>query len=92
MHPSIQAADALAWSAYAAGDVAAAVAAIEQALRTGSKDPLMAFHAGMIYARAGQHARAQEYLAASVDRPALLAPRHVAAATDALREARATAP
>jgi tetratricopeptide (TPR) repeat protein len=62
--PSIQAADALAWVQYKAGDVDAAMPAIEQALRTGTRDPLILFHAGMIYRRAGNPARAIAYLAA----------------------------
>ena len=60
--PSIQAADVLAWVQFKAGNVADAQTAIEQALRTGSRDPLILFHAGMIYRAAGDTVRAKQYL------------------------------
>jgi tetratricopeptide (TPR) repeat protein len=60
--PSVQAADVLAWVQYKAGNFADARIAIEQALRTGSHDPLILFHAGMIYRDAGDKATAKDYL------------------------------
>lgn len=66
--PSIQAADVLAWVQYKAGDIGAAVAAIEQALRTGTGEPLILFHAGVILQAAGDDARAAEYLQRVHDR------------------------
>jgi tetratricopeptide (TPR) repeat protein len=62
--PSIQAADVLAWVQYKAGETDDAKLAIEQALRTGTRDPLVLFHAGMIYRRAGNAAKAKSYLVA----------------------------
>src|SRR5205814_3229879 len=47
--PSIQAADVLAWVQYNAGNTDAARTAIEAALRIGTHDPLIAFHAASIY-------------------------------------------
>jgi tetratricopeptide (TPR) repeat protein len=60
--PSIQAADVLAWVQYKAGNIDEARTAIEQALATGSREPLIAFHAGMIYRAAGDEAMARTYL------------------------------
>lgn len=60
--PSIQAADVLAWVQYKAGNTDEARTAIEQALATGTPEPLIAFHAGMIYRAAGDQAKAQMYL------------------------------
>src|SRR5581483_4495784 len=55
--PSLQAADVLAWCELKAGDAAAAREAIERALATGTRDPLVLFHAGMIYRAAGDAVR-----------------------------------
>jgi tetratricopeptide (TPR) repeat protein len=60
--PSIQAADTLAWVEYKAGNIDAARAAIEAALRTGTLDSSINFHAGMIYRAAGNRAVAIRYL------------------------------
>ncbi len=60
--PSIQAADALAWVRYKAGDIDGARAAIGDALRTGSRDPLLLFHAGMIHKTAGETELAAMFL------------------------------
>lgn len=60
--PSIKAADLLAWALYKTGDYAAAQQAMKQALRLGTRDPLMLFHAGMIAYRLGDHSAARDYL------------------------------
>ena len=60
--PSIQAADVLAWVQYKAGNINDARAAIEQALRTGTRDPLILFHAGMIYKDVGDPVKAKDFL------------------------------
>ncbi len=60
--PSIKADDALAWALAQSGDDAAAQPLIEQALRLGTQDPLMLFHAAMIASHLGDTATARTYL------------------------------
>ena len=54
--------DALAWAFYKNHEAARAAAEIERALRMGTQDALLEFHAGMIYDAAGDHARASAHL------------------------------
>jgi tetratricopeptide (TPR) repeat protein len=89
--PSIQAADALAWAQFQAGNIDAAKAAIDAALATGSGEPLFLYHAGEIYRAAGDDGRALTYfqwLGASNPR---FSPLHAQAAVDALAALSATA-
>ena len=60
--PTVYAADALAWTLYRTGDYAAADGAMADALRLGTRDPLLFFHAGMIARARGDRARALSYL------------------------------
>lgn len=60
--PSIRAADVLSWTLYQSGRYAAAREASRQALRLGTQDALMLFHAGMIEAGLGETAAAVDYL------------------------------
>jgi tetratricopeptide (TPR) repeat protein len=60
--PTIYAADALAWTLYRTGDAAGAEASILDALRLGTREPLLFFHAGMIALARGDRARALDYL------------------------------
>jgi tetratricopeptide (TPR) repeat protein len=74
--PSIQAADALAWVEYTAGNAEAARAAVEVALGAGSREPLVLFHAGMIYRAAVDDGRALEYLRRLDDQSPRFSVRH----------------
>jgi Tfp pilus assembly protein PilF len=60
--PSIHAADVLAWALYQTGDYTEAKAASQQALRLGTRDALMLYHAGMIALKLGETAQAEAYL------------------------------
>jgi tetratricopeptide (TPR) repeat protein len=64
--PGIQAADALAWTLYAAGRYQEAGRYAHEALRLGTRSALLHFHAGMIAAAAGHEAPAREHLEAAV--------------------------
>jgi tetratricopeptide (TPR) repeat protein len=55
-------ADALAWTALKAGKIREAQAAMKAALRLGTRDPRLYYHAGMIARAAGQHDVARAYL------------------------------
>ncbi len=58
----IYGADALAWTALKAGKLDAAQAALKEALRLGTADPKLLYHAGMIARAAGDKTRARDYL------------------------------
>lgn len=60
--PSVTAADALAWTLYQHGDCREAAAVERDAMRLGTKLPLMLFHAGMVAGCAGDAAAARGYL------------------------------
>ena len=60
--PTIYAVDALAWALYQAGDFAEARIYSEQALRLGTQDALLHYHAGMIANALGDKAKGQVYL------------------------------
>ena len=59
--------DALAWINYKLGNYDKAQKNIEQALRLGTKDPLMFFHAGKIFEKTGQPDKAKEHLEFSLE-------------------------
>lgn len=58
----IYGADAIAWTALKANKLNEAQAAIEQALRLGTRDAKLFYHAGMIARAAGDRSRAHDYL------------------------------
>ncbi len=60
--PSIQAADVLAWALYKSGQYKEARAYSREALRLGTQDALMLFHAGMIYNGLGEYQKARDHL------------------------------
>jgi tetratricopeptide (TPR) repeat protein len=59
--------DALAWALYKNGKYQEASDAMEQALRPGTRDALLFFHAGMIAGRLGQKSQAKERLQAALN-------------------------
>jgi tetratricopeptide (TPR) repeat protein len=60
--PTIYAADALAWALYQQGDYEEAWRYSQEALRLGTRDALLHFHAGMIAQQRGDTAAAQTHL------------------------------
>ncbi len=54
--------DALAWALYRNNRGEEAAAAMKETLRLDTKDPLLFFHAGMIYERLGDNEKAVDYL------------------------------
>ncbi len=60
--PSLKAADVLSWTLYKSGDYKAAAEASQKALRLGTQDSLMFYHAGIIATKQGQTAEARSYL------------------------------
>ncbi|HEV2495242.1 MAG TPA: tetratricopeptide repeat protein [Terriglobia bacterium] len=74
--------DTLAWALYKNGRAVEARGAMTQALRLGTTDPQLFFHAGMIHSRLGETEKARDYL----DRALTLNPHfHVADAEIAER-------
>ncbi len=59
--------DLLAWALHKQGRHAEAAVAMRGALRTGSRDPLLLYHAGMIERALGHSERAREYLEDALD-------------------------
>lgn len=60
--PTIYAADTLAWALYQQGEYAEAWQLSQEALRLGTKDALLHFHAGMIAAKVGDKEAARTHL------------------------------
>ena len=54
--------DVVAWNLFRNGELEAARAAIDQALKLGTKDAKLFFHAGMIYFSLGEREKAKEFL------------------------------
>lgn len=63
---SIHSADALAWTLYAKGQFGEAARYAREALRLGTRDPLLHFHAGMIAFRLGNRAEAERHLSSAL--------------------------
>jgi tetratricopeptide (TPR) repeat protein len=55
--------DTLAWCLFKKGELEQAESSIKQALRLGTRDPQILYHAGMIYERLAQREKAAKYLA-----------------------------
>ena len=56
--------DTLAWALFKNGRAAEAGRAIDQALRLGTRDPILLYHAGLISQRLGDFAPARDFLPA----------------------------
>jgi tetratricopeptide (TPR) repeat protein len=86
--PNIKASDVLAWTLYKAGRYDQAELAIRQALRLGTRDPLLFFHAGMIYYKTGRKEEASDYLGQALKLNPQFSLRHAAEAKRTLEELR----
>jgi tetratricopeptide (TPR) repeat protein len=64
--PSVQSADALAWTLFQGGDPRAALDATRSAHRLGTRDALFFFHTGMIEAALGMNAPARDDLSTAL--------------------------
>src|SRR5205814_7237454 len=60
--PSVYAADTVAWAVYKAGHIDEASRYVSEARRLGTRDPRLAFHAGIIEAAAGDAEAARQDL------------------------------
>ena len=67
MRRDIFGADALAWTALKASKLRQAQAAIKQALRLGTQDAMLYYHAGMRAGAAGHNAASRAYLARAIE-------------------------
>jgi tetratricopeptide (TPR) repeat protein len=67
VRPSIVAWDVLAWTLYRSGDLDGAAAASKEALRLGTRNALMQFHAGMIAAARGDTEQAITFLESALE-------------------------
>jgi len=78
--------DVLAWTLYKAGRPAEALAPMTEALRLGTKDAKLFFHAGMIYRALGQNERARDFLTCALSTNRYFHPLHAVVAERALKE------
>ncbi|MEO6196661.1 MAG: tetratricopeptide repeat protein [Dehalococcoidia bacterium] len=67
VRPSIYAADTLAWALYNTSNYDEALEFSQEALRLGTRDPLLLFHAGMIHQSVGNSREARQYLSDALD-------------------------
>lgn len=63
--------DLLAWASFKNGEMAAARTAIKEALRLGTKDARISYHAGMIFTANGARHAAMKYLRQALANPTL---------------------
>jgi tetratricopeptide (TPR) repeat protein len=82
--PSVSSADALSWALTSAGRGAEALRWAKQALRTGWRDPLVRYHAGMAAKLAGERALARRWLAQALALNPRFSPLHAPHAQRAL--------
>jgi tetratricopeptide (TPR) repeat protein len=60
--PTIKSYNTLAWIQYKRGNYTEAAKNITSALRLGTKEPLLYYHAGLIFAKIGENEKAKKYL------------------------------
>jgi tetratricopeptide (TPR) repeat protein len=89
--PSVKAADTLAWALLKAGQVAEARRYADEALRLGTHDPLMLYHAGSIAQAQGDRAAARDWLNRSLERNPNFSPLYAPQARQALASLSAAA-
>ncbi len=82
--PSVKAADTLAWALFKAGQTADARRYTDEALRLGTHDPLMLYHAGTIALAQGDNAAARDWLSRSLERNQSFSPLYAPLARQAL--------
>ena len=82
--PSVASADALSWALTSAGRGEEAVRWAKQALRTGWRDPLVRYHAGMAAKLAGERALARRWLTQALALNPQFSPLHAPRAQRAL--------
>jgi tetratricopeptide (TPR) repeat protein len=90
VRPSIVAWDVLAWTLYRSGDFDDAAEASKEALRHGTQNALMRFHAGMIAAARGETAQATAFLESALELNPHFSVRFAPEARAALEQLRAT--
>lgn len=86
--PGVKAADTLAWALYRAGQLDEARRFADEALRLGTRDPLMLYHAGTIAAAQGDRAAARGYLQRALELNPRFSPLHGPQAREALERLR----
>ena len=82
--PSVSSADALSWALTSAGRGKEALHWANQALRTGWRDPLVRYHAGMAAKVAGEHPLAHRWLTQALELNPRFSPLHAPRAQRAL--------
>lgn len=82
----IYAYDVLAWALYKNGQPEEALAAMTEAMKLGTKDARLFFHAGMIHHRLGEDAKARDYLQRALATNPYFHVLHVAVAERTLKE------
>lgn len=81
--------DALAWCLFKRGEFDEARKYIEEALRLNTRDPRLHYHAGMIYSKTGDPARARKHLQTALSLKTFLDPLHVKTAQQTLQTVKA---
>ena len=84
--PSVRSADALGWSLTRAGRPAEGLEYAHRALRTGSRDPLFLYHAGIAARDTGRRGEARQLLRRALALNPRFSPYHAPRAREALRE------